>query len=410
VIRRTIRTAAATGALAVALGLAAPASTQQAGGTLVARYTLDAGTMSGMAGMGAGGGMGAAMAMLRGEANAGARELRLRLGSTRTATGAPKGDHFIPSSMAMGASLPLYTPPRRPDEPLPRGFEQPRGRLLLYWGCGERAGPGQPVVIDFAKVARGQLPPGLMSQGANLPDDWEITQTNSTTYGEWPNPDDVKQVPSRASLRGAHRIASAYAPEIKFDLDQDFMAALNVQSSAMASGAYGLRWNAVPGATGYYAWVVSAKDDGRGGAGDVVWWSSSSKQAFGGPLWDWISPAAAARLIQDGTVLPPSRQECTVPAEVKQAGGEVMMAQMTAFGPQRDFSHPARPANARANWQPEWIARARFRATSMVILGMDMEGMMGGRSSSASEPEARPAKPKCKGLGGIAKRAAGLCE
>ena len=25
--------------------------------------------------------------------------------------------------------------------------------LLLYWGCGAKAGPGQPVVIDFAKVA-----------------------------------------------------------------------------------------------------------------------------------------------------------------------------------------------------------------------------------------------------------------
>lgn len=395
---------------AIGMALAVPASTQQQNTRIIARYSLDAGTMSGMAGMGSGGGLGAAMSMLRGGGNS-ARELRLKLGSTRAPTGAPTGDHFIPAGMTMGASLPLRTIPPGRAQPDPTGpMEMPRGRLLLFWGCGERAGPGQPVVIDFAKVARGQVPPGLFAQGLNLPDDWEVTPGNSTTYGDWPNGTDAKPVPPRASLRGAHRVASTYAPEIGFDLDTDFMAPLQVQSTAMASGAYAMRWNAVPGATGYYAWAFSAKDMGRGSVGDVVWWASSATQAFGGPLWDWLSPAAVARLVEARTVMPSSRQECTVPAEVKQAGGEFVMANLTAFGPQRYFSYPARPANARAGWQPDWIARARFRSTSMAMLGMDMAGMAGQSGQTTDDAPPPAAKPKCRGLGGIAKRAAGLCE
>lgn len=406
--RWTWRSGMAVAAIGVAL--AAPASTQQQNTRTVARYSLDAGTMSGMAAMGAGGGIGAAMSMLRGQGGGSARELVLRLGSTRSATGGPKADHFLPAGMSMGASVPLVTPPRATGEPMPQGMEMPRGRLLLFWGCGERAGPGQPVVIDFARVARGQVPPGLYAQGPNVPDDWEVTQANSTTYGEWPNGSDRKTVSGRSSLLGGHRVASTYAPEIGFELDTDFMAPLQVQSSALASGAYALRWNAVPGATGYYAWAFSAKDMGRGnGTGDVVWWASSATQAFGGPLWSWLSPAAVARLIEARTVLPPSRQECTVLAEVKVAGGEVTMANLTAFGPQRNFSYPARPANARAGWQPEWIARARFRSSAMVMLGMDMPGSAA--ASGQADGAERPAsKPKCKGLGGIARRAAGLCE
>ncbi|QYU66458.1 hypothetical protein J4558_15905 [Leptolyngbya sp. 15MV] len=86
------------------------------------------------------------------------------------------------------------------------------------------------------------------------------------------------------------------------------------------------------------------------------------------------------------------------------------MANLTAFGPQRDFSYPARPANARAGWQPDWIARARFRSTSMAMLGMDMAGMAGQGGQTADDAPPPAAKPKCRGLGGIAKRAAGLCE
>jgi hypothetical protein len=400
--------------------VAGPAFTQTAG-TTVARYTMDAGTISGMGALGrGGGGVGAAMAMMRdGGASARAHELVLRLGTTRAPADGPRAEHALPRTARFGPLLPLRTPP--PGRAAPETYtppEMPRGRLLLFWGCGEKAGPGQPVVIDFARMARGQVPPNLYARPLAVSEEWRITQANSRAYGEWPHGEDRQQVPSNATLLGAHKVTGNYTPEIAFTLDQDFMAPIALTSRAQPSGAYALSWNVVPAATGYYAWAFSAKGERggsqAGGTGDIVWWTSSAGQAFGGPLWDWLSPAAVRQLIAAKTVMPPSQTNCTVPAEVKRAGGEMVMASLYAYGPERNFAYPPRPANARAGWQPDWIARARFRSMTMAMLGMDMGSMADADAASgepaASEPQ-QPRKPKCRGgLAGIAQRAAGLCE
>lgn len=398
----------ATGVAAIA---AVPALTQPSG--TVARYTLDAGTISGMGAMGRGGGMSAAMAMMRGQGGAAAHELVLRLGTGRTATGAPSAVHTLPSTARFGPSLPLVTPQRQAGTPGEYSPQTPKGRLLLFWGCGERAPAGQPVVIDFAKMAAGQVPPGLYAQPLAIAEEWRITQENSRTYGDWPNGSDAKPVPSNASLLGAHKVSGNYTPDINFSLDTDFMAPIALRSTALPSGAFAMNWNAVPGATGYYAWAFSAKGDRGGAPAEMVWWTSSASQAFGGPMWDWLSPAAVAELIEARTVMAPAQTQCTVPAEVRQAGGEVSMASLYAYGPERNFAYPPRPANAKTPWTPEWIARARFRSMTMTMLGMDM-GAMGGMSDDpgTTAPQAPPSgKPKCrKGLAGMAQRAAGLCE
>lgn len=403
----------------LAAGLAgSPALTQQASPP-IARYTIDAGTTSGMMAMAAGGGIGGALNMMRG-GNQVAHELVLRLGSTREATGEPKADHFLPSGARLGASVPLESPrrssaPQGRDEPVQSGQAQlPQGRLLLFWGCGERAGPGQPVVIDFSRMARGEVPPGLFAQSLNLPDDWSIHTGNSTTYGDWPNSRDAKPVPANSSLLGAHRIASSYAPEISFTLADDFMPPLQATGRDLASGAVGLNWGALPKATGYYAWGIAAGGDG-GESRDMVWWTSSSTQQFGGPMSEWISPSTAARLVEAGTLMPPSQTSCTIPAEVRAAGGPMMMTQLYAYGPQANFAYPPRPDDARTPWRPEWIARVRFRANTSVMLGMP--GMGGtpdaeeGETGSTQAEAPAPSKPKCgRGLRAIAERAAGLCE
>ena len=394
-----------------ALGVAAIAAQQQS--PPIARYTMDAGTTSGLSAMG--GGMRGAMAMLTGRGGGAAHELILRLGSNRSPTGAPKGDHFMPAGAGLGKSVPLITPvaQRAAERSGPMG-ELPKARLYIFWGCGEHAPKGQPLVIDFSKLAKGQVPPGLYAQAPNLPDEWTVQASNSTTYGDWPNGKDVKIVPGNASLRGAHRIASTYAPEVNFTLDRDFMPALQTQSQALPSGAYALSWKPIADATGYYAWGMSAKGDPGRDVQEMVWWSSSATQAFGGPMWDWISPAAVGQLVAAKTVMPPSQSSCTVPAEVREMGGEMVMANLSAYGPQSDFAYPPRPADAKIAWKPEWIARVRFRSTTMLALGMPgMDEMMAGGSDTASDNSgASPpkAKPKCKGLAGIAKRAAGLCE
>ncbi len=398
----------------VGVGIAAYAAQPQS--PPIARYTMDAGTMSGLAAMGgAGGGMKAAMAMLPGKGGAAAHEMILRLGSTHSATGTPKADHFMPSGAGLGKSVPLISPvPSQPGPASPQG-QLPKAKLYIYWGCGEHAPKGQPLVIDFSKLAKGQVPPGLYAQGPNLPEDWQVHASNRTTYGDWPNGKDAKPIPANASLLGEHRVVGTYSPQINFSLDRDYMPPLKTQSTQMASGAYGLNWNAIPEATGYYAWVMSAKGEQPGDTAEMVWWASSATQQFGGPMWDWLSPAAVTRLIESKTVIPPSQTSCTVPAEVRQSGGEVMIGNLYAYGPQSDFSYPPRPADVKVAWKPDWIARVRFRSNATFLLGMpDMGGMgMAGQEGADQDAQAEPqpsAKPKCKGLKGIAMRAAGLCE
>ncbi len=418
--RNLVALLASGGAVMIA---ASPALTQNSPPPPV-RYTIDAGTMSGMAAMGAGaanggsgGGLGAAMAMMGGGGNQPAHELTLRIGSPRQADGPPKADHFMPQGAGLGASVPLNTPGpvgrEEPAERLPNDMQTPSGRLLLYWGCGETAGPGQPVVIDFSKLARGQIPQGLMAPALNLPEEWSIRQGNSTTYGWWANGHDGKSLPANASLLGQHRIAGNYSPEINFNLAQDFMPALRTTTRDLPGGAVALSWAALNEATGYYAWVMAMSDSGGGQPRDIVWWSSSATQQFGGPMAEWIAPAGVRRLIDARTVMAPTQTECTIPAEVKR-GGEMMIANLYAYGPEVNFAYPPRPENPRTAWRPEWTARVRYRSHTMFMPGM--EGMMGGfgggqqaETGQAAQPE-QPRKPRCRGLGGIAARAAGLCE
>ncbi|MFN3473268.1 MAG: hypothetical protein ACK4ZW_04415 [Blastomonas sp.] len=388
-------------ASSMAVLVASPVSSQQAASP-IARYDMDVGTVTGLAAMGSGMGAGLSM-MFGGGGNKQMHELILRLGSSRApAAGAPKADHCMPPVARLGASVPLLSPKpgtRTDDVPqdLPKDFQRPKGRLLIYWGCGAKAGPGQPVIIDFAKLTAGQVPPDLFAGSIAI--DRSVSAGNSKTYGEWPNAETRKLVSADSSLLGEHRIAGNYAPEIKFALAQDFMPAITGKAGPAAGGATQISWNSVANATGYYAWVMSAKANSKGEFEDMVWWSSSASRQFGGALWDWIAPAQVAKLIQQQVVMPPSQTSCTVPAEVTAAGGDFALGNLYAYGPEANFAYPPRPANAKTPWKPEWTARVRYRSNSMWMLnGPDMGAMMGG----ADEAEQPKRKKKCKGgLGGL---------
>lgn len=66
-----------------------------------ARYAMDIGTTTGLAGM-AGGGAGATMSMMFGGGGREAHELHLRLGSTLATTGTPQADHFFLPAAKLG--------------------------------------------------------------------------------------------------------------------------------------------------------------------------------------------------------------------------------------------------------------------------------------------------------------------
>lgn len=389
-------------AASLAALVASPVSSQQAASP-IARYDMDVGTVTGLAAMGSGMGAGLSM-MFGGGGNKQAHELVLRLGSANApASGAPKADHFMPAVAKLGVSVPLLSPKpgvRTNDVPeqLPKDFQRPKGRLLIYWGCGAKAGPGQPIIIDFAKLSAGQVPPDLFS--GTLPVDRSVTASNSRTYGDWPNAETRKLLSADSSLLGEHRIAGNYSPEISFALAQDFMPAITGKASPVAGGATQISWNSVTGATGYYAWVMSAKANNKGEFQDMVWWSSSATRQFGGALWDWIAPAQVAKLIQQQVVMPPAQTSCTVPAEVTAAGGDFALGNLYAYGPEANFAYPPRPANAKTPWKPQWTARVRYRSNSTWLLnGPDMDAAMRGGDQGEQQPKKRK---KCKGgLGGL---------
>ncbi|MFM2373072.1 MAG: hypothetical protein RIS85_2794, partial [Pseudomonadota bacterium] len=355
-------------------------------------------TMSGFGGMGAGGGMSAAMSMAFGGAPKAQHMLWLDLGSSRAAAdGKPKAEHFMPVGAKLGKSVQLKTPVSTPSEPGNAEFQRPKGRMLIFWGCGEHAPKGQPVVIDFAKIAAGQVPPGLFTTTVPL-DRW-VSPSSSKTYGHWPS-DDGKSAKPDTSLLGAHRIAGNYSPDIAFTLGKDFMAALSASNTVQPSGSTLLRWGMVPDATGYYASIIGGKQVGRSGEmGDIVWWSSSASRQFGGGLADWISPATAAKLVADKTVMSPQTTTCTIPAEVKAAAPDFMYGTLHAYGPEESFAWPPKPADPKAKWALEWTARIRHRSTTGFLVGIEGMGMAG---EDAAASAVKPAcKPKKKGLGGL---------
>lgn len=389
---------------AVAAALAAvPGSAQKSTGPKE-RYEMDVATASGFAAMTAGGrgGMGGALGMMFGGGPEGkvAHTLELRLGSNQAPAKPPvRGDHYFQPQAKLGASVPLLGPepgkyaPREDGDAMPENFERPKGRMLLFWGCGAKAGPGQPVIIDFSKLAAGQVPPNLFT--TTVPRIREVMTTNSRAYASWPNSKSSKAPPADSSLIGAHRIASNVGSDINFTLAQDYMPALNASTTQQADGSVMIRWNQLAPATGYVAWAFGGMDRGDAG-GDIVWWTSSQAREFGGGLWDWLPPATVAKLVGQRVVMPPTQTSCQIPAEVKKASGEMMFGNLNAFGPEANFAYPPKPAG-NAVWNIDWTAKARFRSHTALLIGADFGGMSGGSDAPAEKPK----KKKCKGPLGI---------
>lgn len=368
--------------VAIAAAASAGAQAQQSGGT--ATYWMTGETASGMAAM-AGGDPAAIMQAVNGRPGAAAfrRRLMLQLGSDRRAP-QPAAEHLPPQGLGAGPSLPLVSPASAPPAAgnmgLPAGMERPRGRILVYWGCGERAGAGQPAVIDFASLTGGQVPAAFANASIRMAS--PPAAGRNAGYGEWPNARSQAQVPATGSLVGDHVVRGNYNPEMRFSLaqGQDFLAPVVLGSNTpAASGAIPLSWQPVGGAR---AWMVTSI--GAGANGDMVMWSSSEVQVM--PMMhDLIPQEEVARLVQRRVLLNGGATSCTIPAEVARAGQGAMLA-VQALGPEVNLSQQ-RPAGARGGWRPEWTVKLRTKSTYMGLLGVDMSGMMGAQAGERAQPQ-----------------------
>jgi len=296
----------------------------------------------------------------------GGKRMKLDLGSSQAPRGEPRAAHAIPPALGLGASLPLVTPrterapTREVDEE--REYERPKGRMLIYWGCGE---------AGRAFRSRGISRPRGPAPG------------RSRTYGTWQNPEDSRPVPANGSLQGDHSVSGNYSPEIRFSVGEryDFMQAVAFEPVRKTpAGAFAVKWSPVPTATGYFATAMGQGDSQN----DMVTWSSSEVQEMGQVLMDYIPPAEVERLIRDKVVLPPQTTECTVPAGIFKT--DAAMLNFIAYGNELNLVHPPRPADPKLTWEQEWALKLRLKSTAMTMLA-EREG--GRRPRSASRGRER---------------------
>ncbi len=394
-----MKTSLFTGIAALATLAAAAAAIAQPGRSGTATYWMSAETTSGFAASAAGGqpSRGSIIgALMSGRAGPGAnnpayvRSLVLQLGSPGRPSGPPAAEHLPPGGLGAGPSLPLLSPePTRAPAPQPyptpgQGDGGMQGRILIYWGCGERARPGQPFEIDLSRMARGQMPPAM----AQLPYRPMTPPSAGTsgTYGEWPNQRSRTPIPAQGSLVGDHVVRGNYSPEIRFALapGQDFLPPVLLTSNSPGpSGAVPVAWQPVAGARAYFAMATGATSDNT-----IILWSSSEIQFSQMGAFDYLSPEEIVRLLQQRVLLGPQTNQCTVPAEVasRVQAASLMVA---AFGPEANFSHPARPARAPRGWAPDWTVKLRTRSAYTGLLGQDLEAMMRGQGREQQEERPR---------------------
>lgn len=381
----------------------APAQSQRTTGP-VATYWVTARTSSGLP---TGGDGFDPMAMMSGGGVH--KSLSLQLQADRTAA-SPEADHEPPASLSTGI-LPLVTPVGQPAPP-PSDFRpQTRGdggrmRMLIYHGCGEPTGPGQPLVIEISteNPAQGSSQMTALMEAVRVSPETPPSPGSGRTYGEWPNDRSSQPIPVNGSLVGDHLVRGNYTPDIHFSLgaDQDFMEP--VRLTGVADGG-SLGWNAVSGARGYFAMTMGAND-----AGDMVAWTSSSIPVSFGQVPDILSPSDLERLIRQGVVLPASTTHCPIPGAVQTAAPQSMV-RVIAFGGEANFSYPARPANPRETWNIEHVVKVRYTSGASTILGMDMSDLGGDdeQDPDRDAPDSRQTAPRpadaLRGvLGGLIRR------
>jgi hypothetical protein len=407
-----VRTVAAL----AAVGLAGSAVGQPAPPAPVATYWMSAQTSSGFT-LGAGGGKPSAkqmMGLMMGGGGGGgssySHALTLQLGSQRRAQGEPQAEHVPPAGLDAGASLPLVTPRQaaaveRDETPqMPREYQRPKGRMLIYWGCGDHARPGQPVVIDFAQVAKGAIPPGLaaLNHGLGVTPLRPPSPSRSATYGEWPNEHGRTSIPAGGSLAGDHVVRGNYTPDIHFSLgaDQDFLPPLKITTNQTTpAGSSMLAWRSVDGADAYLATLMG------GGRNDtVVMWTSSEVQASSFAMPDYLSGADIARLVGARALMGKQTTSCVIPKEVVEAVGGGLL-QLVAYAKDVNVSYPPRPSNPRTPWKPEWTLKVRYRSATGAMLGMSGMGEDGPQGRNGQPQQQQPRRPSAgsllKGLGGF---------
>lgn len=361
----------------------------------IAQYWMDIATVS-MAGMddmpamGGGSSFGATKGMSPG------RWLDIAVATQRKPEGA-QAIQAIPPAQSMGGSLTLLPVEASVSQPATGAKETydvpeaPKGRILLYWGCGDTIRAGQPRVLDYSTAGAEQYAKFMTGRGARQ-------RGASATPGNaiWPNTTHRQSVPKNASLVGKHAVVGEGLPgSLRFEISaaQDIMPPLALAASGGGSNATTVRWNAIGNARAYFL-------NAMGGSGqDMVVWSSSEVPEPGWGLMDYVGNTHLDRWLAETVLLETSQTQCAIPAGIF-AKADGAMVQGIAYGQDLHLVHPSRPTDRRVAWEPEWTAQIRVKSQSMLPLDQ-------GGEATKMEPQ-KPMMPAIPGLPNIGGALKGL--
>jgi len=268
---------------------------------------------------------------------------------------------MIPAVMNLGESLKLVAPiPEKPvpvgpvdEKPYEQSYEKPKGKMSIYWGCGETIRPGQPRKDD-------------------------------------------RQLPDSASLVGQHSFFGTGLPDsfkVSLGAPQDLMPPIQLSQRRNETG-FDLEWQSIPHTRGYFIAVMGGKSD-ENDSGEAIFWTSSELPDVGFGLLDYQSNTNIDKWIGEKVVLPPAAVRCAVPKGIFPDGSGGML-RMIAYGSEAYFAFPPRPTDPKIAWEPEWQTKVRVKSTFFSVLGGtgESEGRLRGtREEPAKAKEEKKPNP-----------------
>ena len=308
---------AALAALAVVVGAPAIAQTKAPAQVVkapVSQAWIDVATFAGF-GMPMGGGGGSPMSMMGGMFGGG-QGGKNTFGMTQTGSAGrwvdvtlytsrnpslPEATQAVPAGTQLAPTLKLVAPKVEKGTPPPPGddtvveheYERPKGKMYLYWGCGDTVRAGQPRVLDMATARPEEYGKFFTSRRAT-----QRGAHSAPGRPLWPNEVDSRMVPANASLVGEHAFTGQGVPEgFKFAIgaQQDLMPAIDLKQSD-AGGATQLEWAALPTARAYFIAAMGAKG---GSEMEMVFWTSSEVPEVGMGL-DRLPDESGGRPLAEG--------------------------------------------------------------------------------------------------------------
>jgi hypothetical protein len=303
----------------------------------------------------------------------------------------PAGTQLAPTLKLVAPRIDKPAPAPHDEGVVPHEYERPKGKMYLYWGCGETVRAGQPRVLDMATAKPEEFGKFFTSRRA--------TQRGAHSAAGrplWPNEVDSRMVPANASLVGEHAFSGQGVPDgFRFGVPaaQDLMPEIALKQSDVG-GATQLEWGALPTARAYFIAAMGARGGMAGGSdAEMVFWTSSEVPELGSGLIDYQTNPAVDRWLQEKVLLQPSVTRCAVPKGIFGEGGGAML-RMIAYGSELNLAHPARPTDPTIPWEPQWAVKVRVKSVASAMLGMDTSEMQRGSTRRSQQaPSQSPSAP-----------------